>query len=200
MTRAFTCLLAAVVLAACVPKHGELPARKTPSLAKADRLYAKGKLEKAEAEYGRVADAGGPEASDARYLRARVRAERGDLAGAEADARAVLAAVPAHWEALVLLGMSQEKRGDRGDAIESFRKAAGIAPRELAPRNNLAFLILQDGRAAEAYDLLVGIVKDHPDSGRAWSNLAKAADALGKADEAAAARREATRIAELEPE
>ena len=196
--RVFPFLLAAFVLA-CVPKH-DLPERKTPTLSRADKLYASGKLEKAEGEYGRVADAGGPEASDARYLRGRVRFERGNLAGAREDAAAVVAAVPGHWEAHVLLGMAHEKEGRREDAIAAFRTAAGLAPRELSPRNNLAFLILQDGKAAEAYDLLVDIVKDHPDSARAWSNLAKAADALGKPDEAARARDEAKRIADQEPE
>lgn len=197
-------LLTALALVACVPKHEEpLPARKTSALSKGDRAYAKGKLEAAEAEYGRAVDAGGPEANDARYQRARVRVERGDLAGAETDATAVVAAAPRHWEALCLLGLVRERQGRRAEAVDLFGKAAEIAPRELAPRNNLAFLALQDGRDREAYDLLVTIVRDFPDSTRAWTNLATAAERLGFADEATRARDAARRIAdadEQEPE
>jgi Flp pilus assembly protein TadD len=197
-------VLTALALVACVPKHEEpLPSRKTSALAKGDRAYAKGKLEAAQAEYALAVDAGGPEANDARYQRARVRVERGDLAGAEADATAVVTAAPRHWEALCLLGLVREKQGRRAEAVEHFAKAAEIAPRELAPRNNLAFLSLQDGRDREAYDLLVTIVRDFPDSTRAWSNLATAAERLGLTDEAATAREAARRLAdadEQEPE
>lgn len=189
----------AAALGACVPKHRpELPARKTSALARGDRAYAKGDLARAESEYGRAVDAGGPESSDARYQRARVRFERGDVAGAGADAAAVVETEPRHWEALCLLGMVREKQGRRAEAVEWFGKAAGIAPGELAPRNNLAYLALQDGRDREAYDLLVTIVRDFPGSTRAWANLATAAERLGLDDEAARARDAARRIAEAD--
>lgn len=188
----------AIGLAACVPKHADLPPRKTDALEKGDRAYARGDLPKAEKEYGRAIDAGGLEAGDARYLRARVRVERGNLDGAEADANEVVSAAPRHWEALCLLGMVREKQGRRADATAFFQRAREIAPRELAPRTNLAFLALQDGRDREAYDLLVSLVQDFPDSARAWRHLATAAERLGLDGEATNARNAARRLAEAD--
>lgn len=193
-------LLAAIGLAACVPKHADLPERKTHALEKADRAYARGDLPAAEKEYGRVIDAGGAEAGDARYLRARVRVERGNLDGAEVDANEVLIASPRHWESLCLLGMVREKQGRRADAVTFFQRAAAIAPAELAPRTNLAFLALQDGRDREAYDLLVTLVQEFPDSARTWRHLATAAERLGMDAEATTARNAARRIAEADDE
>jgi len=186
----------ALVLGACVPKHADLPERQTDSLEKGDRAYARGDLPKAEKEYARAIATGGPEAGDARYLRARVRVERGDLAGAEADASDVITAMPRHWEALCLLGMVREKQGRRTDAAGYFQRALEIAPREIAPRTNLAFLALQDGRDREAYDLLVSLVQDFPDSARAWRHLATAATRLGLEAEATTATNAARRLAE----
>ena len=199
LRRALPGAAAAIALLACVPKHAALPERADAELAKGDRAYARGDLAAAEARYGRaIEEASGPEALEARYLRARVRVERGDLAAAEADVLALLEAEPRHWEGLSLLGLIRERQGRRSEAVEAFRRAAEIAPDELAPRNNLAFLALQDGRDQEAYDLLVDITRDHPHSARAWTNLALAADRLGRGEEAAAAREAARRAAEAD--
>lgn len=181
-----------------MPKGGALPERRDGAIAKGDRAYARGDLAEAERRYSRAIEAAGPEADDARYLRARVRLERGDVPGAESDAVAVLAAAPRHWEALCVLGFVREKQGRRAEAIAAFREATDIAPNELSPRNNLAFLVLAEGDARAAYDLLVEIVRDHPDSARAWANLARAAERLGLADEAARARERAETAVEAD--
>lgn len=185
-------------LVACMPKTGPLPERKDGALARADRAYARGDLAKAEAGYTRVIERGGIDAGEARYLRARVRLERGDLAGSEGDVEAVLAVTPAHWEALCVLGLVRERQGRRAEAMAELRKALRIAPGELSPRNNLAYLELAEGNTQAAYDLLVEVVRDHPESARAWANLAQAAERLGLPDEAARARERAAAAAEAD--
>ena len=67
---------------------------------------------------------------------------------------------PDHGESLFALAMAQQAAG-RGDAaVESFRRAAALDPRAVAPRNNLALLLAARGdldgalaAAQEAYAL-----------------------------------------------
>ena len=57
---------------------------------------------------------------------------------------------------------------------------------------------IEDGRDREAYDLLVSLVQDFPQSARAWRHLATAAERLGLAGEATNARNAARRVAEAD--
>ena len=171
----------------------DLPGASVPAVGAGDRAYAAGDLVRAESAYSRGIDTEAG-AAEPRFLRARVRLDRGDLAGAEADLAAALARDENHWEAQNLVGVLRERQGRRQDALIAFRSAANLAPREAGPRNNLAFLELIDGNAEEAYRMLQSLSREFPRSARIWNNFALAAEKLGKKDEAASAREQASRL------
>lgn len=74
--------------------------------------------------------------SDGRALRARAaRAlQQGEVAAAERDARAALAAAPMDGTAWALLGAAREALGDTSGAEQAMEQAVRLDPREVMPR------------------------------------------------------------------
>jgi tetratricopeptide (TPR) repeat protein len=85
---------------------------------------------------------------------ARSALDAGDPANAAAHAQAALALDPASASALNLLGVSQRRLGQFGEARAAFERAAGTAPGYAAPQRNLGILLdlyLGDPAAALPY-------------------------------------------------
>ncbi len=68
--------------------------------------------------------------------RARARAARGDGAGARDDLEAALRLEPRRFDALALLGALNEEAGDKKGALEAYRRALALDPRQEALRKN----------------------------------------------------------------
>lgn len=62
--------------------------------------------------------------------RARLRDEQGDLAGAQGDLEQAARIDPRRFDALAALGTLAEKAGDKKRALDAYRKALAISPRE----------------------------------------------------------------------
>ena len=107
------------------------------------------------------------------------RLERGDVAGAEAQARKLRETVPddaelarLHGVALFMLGRSTEARG-------AFEQAVRLAPSSVEARSNLASALQADGDVDGAVALLQQVVRDRPDDPALHNNLANALRAAG---------------------
>ncbi|OAN54662.1 hypothetical protein A6A04_12110 [Paramagnetospirillum marisnigri] len=91
-------------------------------------------------------------------------------------------------DALLCLADAQARVGDRDEAISTLRRALAHWPvRQVA--NNLANLLLAEGRNAEAVGLYRAILEGDPDDAQVLSNLGGALTALGLVEEAEAAYR-----------
>lgn len=121
--------------------------------------------------------------------RARACHRDGRLADAEAHYRAVLAAAPAHAEALHMLGVLAHQRGDSETALALVHRAVAADPTASAARHNLAKMLEQQGRldqAARHYRATVALVPNHLG---ALNGLAAILYRRGAFDEAEAAYR-----------
>ncbi len=82
------------------------------------------------------------------------------------------------------LGKVAMNRKDFAEAEHHFQEALAVEPGMLAARNGLAVTLAHDDRADEAEKAAREIVKDHPDFGEGWMNLAWIqVMKLGKVDE-----------------
>lgn len=68
--------------------------------------------------------------------RARALASQGDLAGAQADLETAARLEPRRFDALGSLGALAEKAGDKKRALDAYRKALDISPRDEALQRN----------------------------------------------------------------
>lgn len=124
----------------------------------------------------------------------------GRLADAESIYRQVLAAMPAHSDALHLLGVLTGQRGNLQAGIELIRKAIAAAGTGAQPHyfNNQGNLLLALGRQDEAVAAYHEAVRRAggagPGAAEYWNNLANAYRVVLRLDEAIAASREAVRL------
>lgn len=111
--------------------------------------------------------------------------QAGRLEAAETAYRQILAAQPAHAEAMQLLGVVRHQRGDHSGAIELIEQAIRLAPRQAAFHSNLGLALRAAGRLDDAATTLATAVK--LDSGyiAARKNLGVVLHELGRLDEAA---------------
>jgi tetratricopeptide (TPR) repeat protein len=145
-----------------------------------------------------------PDAAAALELRARLRAEAGLEAGAVEDYEAAVAAggEPAVLEPLHLAAaaLCQDRLGDRPRARQHLEAALRLAPEHAGAVRRLARLHEQDGRPAEAADLL-GQLAAQPGLARdraVWCHVELARLRAAMGDEATALAH-AARAQELEP-
>jgi tetratricopeptide (TPR) repeat protein len=123
---------------------------------------------------------------DAHLMRAAaVRYDAGDLAGAEAACRQILAERRGHVEAIFLLGHVAQQRSLFRDAEAHFRACVKLRPKEPAGYVMLGYALLRQGRRREAMTCIDRGLRLDPHSTRA---LAAKADALLVGDEPAKAR------------
>jgi tetratricopeptide (TPR) repeat protein len=80
---------------------------------------------------------------------------RGDYDGAIAKLRALLAAVPGHFESQLALGMAYYRKGDYAAAIAEGHKAEQMNPREQLVHTNLSLFYMKAGdkKTAEHHGL-----------------------------------------------
>ncbi|MEO8039232.1 MAG: tetratricopeptide repeat protein [Betaproteobacteria bacterium] len=142
----------------------------------------------AEAESAALHAAGAdPACAQTRYVLARARKGRGDLAGAAEACRAALALRPDYPEALVSLAIVQRSRGAGAEALALLERAVELRPDMAEAQHNLATLLAARGhaaRAAAAFERSLGSGTQRPD---AWIGLGEARLALAQWPDAVAA-------------
>lgn len=85
-----------------------------------------------------------------RLALAQQRLQAGQVAEAEAEARAALKADPKSADAYAMLGLISDRQGRREQAGAAYAKAAELAPGRGATANNYGAWLCANGRAAEA--------------------------------------------------
>src|SRR5690242_15829326 len=85
-----------------------------------------------------------------RMQRAVVAHQRGELESAEREYRAVLVSAPEHPDATHFLGLALHQRGRSDEALPLLQRALTLAPGSHLYRGNLAGVLEQLGRSAEA--------------------------------------------------
>ncbi len=148
-------------------------------------LLAMDSLAAAEAAFARGAERW-PDAPDLRLGLAEVRRRRGNAAGAVAPLRAAVEQYPHHVEARLKLAGALAAVGRTDEALAAYREALRRDPVHHAEGwNNLGFLLLRDGRHAEAVEPLRRSVALTPTSAEARANLGAALLGQGDLDGAA---------------
>lgn len=117
--------------------------------------------------------------------------QTGDLAGAQALYRQILAANPDQFDALHLLGVSESQLGRNDAAIELIRRALMIRPDHAEAHANLGTALVDLGRPDEAIDSYRRAVALRPDLAGLHYNLAGVLRVGERLDEAAASYRRA---------
>jgi len=127
-----------------------------------------------------------------RGLQAAVAEHRaGRLAEAERGYRGVLAAAPEQPDALHLLGLLTQQRGEPAAAEALIRRAIAARPEAAAYHGSLGATLAALGRHAEAVAAFRRAVELAPRAAQAHYNLGCALQAAGQLDDAVAAYREA---------
>lgn len=159
----FLALAAAAVVSGCATPAaapaGAAPAQAHPARVLADELYRLG-----------------------RYLQGQRRDELALAAHAQAQA-----ALPGHVPSLNAIGVLRARRGEGALAEQAFRAALQQDPQAPVTLNNLAFLLLEQGRPGEALPLLERAQLQTPADAVVIANLARARSALASQASAAAA-------------
>ena len=122
------------------------------------------------------------------------RHQAGDLGGAAAIYRAILAVEPAHADSLHLLGVIANQQGDHARAVDLISKAIAKDPKPAAFYSNLSNPLFTLGRAPEAVEALERAVALDPAFVDAWANLCYALKTVGRTEEAVAAGRKAVAL------
>jgi tetratricopeptide (TPR) repeat protein len=113
---------------------GPRGARARSSIARGDILDRLDRSGEAVAAYDRCLslldlDEDRPQAGSVLASRAHAKMQIGDLGGAAADIQQSLGLLPSNAQAYVYLGMIEEKRGRRVEALEAYRRAASLGLR-----------------------------------------------------------------------
>jgi predicted O-linked N-acetylglucosamine transferase (SPINDLY family) len=124
------------------------------------------------------------------FADALARHQRGDLPGAEAGYRKILAADPAHVGALQHLGIVHAQRGRFADAEEALRRALVIKPDDPDILYNFGLTLQQLGRHAEAvacYLKMTAVPEVLVNFGNAYRALGRFDDAVSAYEKALSA-------------
>jgi tetratricopeptide (TPR) repeat protein len=118
----------------------------------------------------------------------------GELEGAEASYRRILARDPGNADALHLLGVLAAQTGHAGDAVELIRQAIQAQPTNAEFHANLALALRKAGRLGEAIDVYRRTAELRPEHPEAWLHLGNAWLDHGEPEQAAAAFRRAAAL------
>jgi tetratricopeptide (TPR) repeat protein len=124
---------------------------------------------------------------------------RGDLTGAEARYRQLLAALPGQPLLLARLALLRKTAGAFSEAESLLRRALAAAPQEAALHNNLGNVLRNLGRAADAEASYRRALALDPTYGEAAYNLGVALEDAKRDDEALAAYRRAIELGHSVP-
>ena len=102
----------------------------------------------------------------------RMFADGEDIAGASAAFATAHALKPQDWFPIFLGGILEEDQGHRDAAIDLFRKASALNPRQLSPLTEMAFDYAHEGRYAQAVRILKHALAVDPASWHAAAELA----------------------------
>lgn len=121
----------------------------------------------------------------ARRFLARARSEwaQQQFDAAERSATNALALAPENPDAIRILGLVVQRRGDHAKAIECFRRILAVWPEDPALKIGLALSLFENGEMDEATALLRQACKLAPNSASAWFNLGEALWRQGNPDE-----------------
>jgi Flp pilus assembly protein TadD len=123
-------------------------------------------------------------AAYARYLRARVHTESGEVEKAEAELRRAVALRPAYAEAWSDLGQSRKNLGDDAGALAAFERAVEINPDGPVAQTRLGSLYLQLGKPGDAVRHLERAARLSPDNQTALNSLQLALREIGQTERA----------------
>ncbi len=118
---------------------------------------------------------------------------------AEAQARAILEAVPGHPEAVLLLAKALRAQGDLTGALAGLEPLAKTQPRWAAVHLELGLARARAGRSQDAVAALDQAVRLKPDLSEAWRMLAEQRRVLGDSTGADAAEAQAIACAVNDP-
>ena len=121
--------------------------------------------------------------------------EAGDLDGAEAAYRRILAARPEHADAVHLLGVLEHQRGRHDEAIGLITRAIALSPDRAAYHNNLGVVFRALGRPDEVQAAHREALRLDPAYPDALANLGVALHEAGRLDAARPHLEEALRLA-----
>ncbi len=124
----------------------------------------------------------------------RLATESGDLGGAIAAFRKVLARQPADVEALLGLADAFLLAGKTGEAEEAARRALAASPAYWATSNKLGVVLVSAGRVEEAVAAFRRAVELAPGNARSLVNLGSALVLAGRLEEAAGVLRRSVAV------
>jgi thioredoxin-like negative regulator of GroEL len=125
-------------------------------------LYDAGKLDEAIVKY-KAALAADPHYTTASYELGLTLAAKGDYAGCRAALQPIaFGKGPLQVQTLVMLGNCTDSAGDRKKATEIYRTALALAPDEPRVAYELGVVLLNDGKFAEAREMLKKDVTARP--------------------------------------
>lgn len=130
------------------------------------------------------------------WARARKEWEQQRFEAAEQSLTNVLALAPDAADAVRMLGVMAQHRGDHSKAIECFRRALAVWPEDSALCVNLGIALFEQGELDDALTHLRRACELAPTSSSAWFNLGNALEKQAYTEEALAAFR---RVLELDP-
>lgn len=127
-----------------------------------------------------------PAAATAKFQQALALHQHGDVDGAEAAYRAILAAYPRHFESLLFLGHLLLDKGQYGDGFDLVRRALAIDAGHPVAHFDYGRGALELGRHEEALAAFERAIRLLPDYAEAYNNRGIAQQRLGRHEEALA--------------
>ncbi len=126
-----------------------------------------------------------PDFRDARYQLGVLLEKTGDITGAEAQFRDLLADKPDDAAVLNYLGYSLADRGLKlGEAEDMIARAVALDPQNAAYQDSLGWARFKLGRSTEALSDLLAALKGLPEDETVWEHVGDAYDALGEREKA----------------
>jgi tetratricopeptide (TPR) repeat protein len=125
-----------------------------------------------------------PQSADLLSVRAVIREQKGDVAGARQDAEQAYAAAPTDADVVSTLAAVRWRAGERDEAIALVRKGSEARPDDPDLRLLHAQLLLAQERHADAERELVGVVRLVPGNAEYRNLLAQVYLLQGKTDQA----------------
>ncbi len=107
----------------------------------------------------------------------------------------VAAMSPSRLQDLFDQAIALHQQGDLAGAERLYQQVLLLEPASFAPRHMLGVIRAQQGRNAEAIDLIAAALKQNPQVADAWINLGNVQAAAGRPEEAAASYRKALALA-----